>query len=142
MSVVSTHSRLKAAGIYHHRHHPTLGGFNTQPPEGGWAGLEAAFRRTVCFNTQPPEGGWRRKGKQLLNMLVSTPSRLKAAGYWWRATNRPTACFNTQPPEGGWGAVADDIALYERFNTQPPEGGWVARCWTGRGTCMFQHTAA
>ena len=55
-------------------------GFNTQPPEGGWAGImvetllknwfqhTAARRRlehhtpfrlySLSFNTQPPEGGW------------------------------------------------------------------------------------
>ena len=33
-------------------------GFNTQPPEGGWApDLSFSFTRW-SFNTQPPEGGW------------------------------------------------------------------------------------
>ena len=35
-------------------------GFNTQPPEGGWAGDKGnqAQNDTIGFNTQPPEGGW------------------------------------------------------------------------------------
>ena len=32
--------------------------FNTQPPEGGWAGAGGASRESAGFNTQPPEGGW------------------------------------------------------------------------------------
>ena len=56
--VVSTHSRLKAAGFGaasgRHRDY----GFNTQPPEGGWnlGGYNTA--EPMGFNTQPPEGGW------------------------------------------------------------------------------------
>ena len=58
----------------------SLVGFNTQPPEGGWAEIMSSDRRLFgfqhtaarrrlgclssfrlllhCFNTQPPEGGW------------------------------------------------------------------------------------
>ena len=64
------HSSVRRGGV----------GFNTQPPEGGWAAFKISIRR--CF--------------------VSTHSRLKAAGY--RKIKRHYACFrfNTQPPEGGW----------------------------------------
>ena len=78
---VSTHSRPKAAGQCSGLDTTTTGGFNTQPPEGGWAnkygklGEDWKFQHTaarrrlagdlgidgndaVCFNTQPPEGGW------------------------------------------------------------------------------------
>ena len=34
-------------------------GFNTQPPEGGWASILIMRPPVHCFNTQPPEGGWR-----------------------------------------------------------------------------------
>ena len=34
------------------------GGFNTQPPEGGWNGWGSFRADWVSFNTQPPEGGW------------------------------------------------------------------------------------
>ena len=34
--LVSTHSRLKAAGIFINRSRRALLGFNTQPPKGGW----------------------------------------------------------------------------------------------------------
>ena len=34
--------------------------------------------------------------------VVSTHSRLKAAGYVLTFTVCNIVCFNTQPPEGGW----------------------------------------
>ena len=59
MSIVSTHSRLKAAG----RCIATLRGI--------WC----------CFNTQPPEGGWVQQVQNHIGGFpVSTHSRLKAAG--------------------------------------------------------------
>ena len=57
-NVVSTHSRLKAAGVVGDLYGKAAGCFNTQPPEGGWAVL-----------IQPN-----------VVMTVSTHSRLKAAG--------------------------------------------------------------
>ena len=79
-----------------------ISGFNTQPPEGGWpysalVGFDlvefqhtAARRRLVRvrlrarilsgFNTQPPEGGWHRVGRLVVDVVVSTHSRPKAAG--------------------------------------------------------------
>ena len=55
---VSTHSRLKAAGTGNIIDEEGLGGFNTQPPEGGWASIPIMHLPVHCFNTQPPEGGW------------------------------------------------------------------------------------
>ena len=55
---VSTHSRLKAAGVL----------------------VRLWTRRWYCFNTQPPEGGWDRIYKTQNEANVSTHSRLKAAG--------------------------------------------------------------
>ena len=58
-SRVSTHSRLKAAGFGRKFGHDADNGFNTQPPEGGWTGLNSL---------------------QSYFINVSTHSRLKAAG--------------------------------------------------------------
>ena len=55
---VSTHSRPKAAGAYGTYRRKTESCFNTQPPEGGWVGLQRPYRANGGFNTQPPEGGW------------------------------------------------------------------------------------
>ena len=57
-----------------------LPSFNTQPPEGGWAFMLAIFSMPTCFNTQPPEGGWGFLQAVLDGLVVSTHSRLKAAG--------------------------------------------------------------
>ena len=56
--IVSTHSRLKAAG----------------------ASIPIMHLPVHCFNTQPPEGGWPSTAKHDGLMAVSTHSRLKAAG--------------------------------------------------------------
>ena len=77
---VSTHSRLKAAGLFTFFINANVFGFNTQPPEGGWCLFLHEQEFQSGFNTQPPEGGWR--------YACSWPHC--AAG------------FNTQPPEGGW----------------------------------------
>ena len=77
---VSTHSRPKAAGRPKGCLNSPSAGFNTQPPEGGWAVV----------------GG-------LWNVWeVSTHSRPKAAGCWHIWSDRLPCSFNTQPPEGGW----------------------------------------
>ena len=57
------------------------GGFNTQPPEGGWDEAGKAVGTVSCFNTQPPEGGWL-EGRFVFDFgFVSTHSRPKAAGW-------------------------------------------------------------
>ena len=78
-------------------------GFNTQPPEGGWALPLQANAKPSSFNTQPPEGGWLTVSDDngLVNP-VSTHSRLKAAGFARPLAGDGVFCFNTQPPEGGW----------------------------------------
>ena len=102
------------------------------------------------FNTQPPEGGWRLPLRRRIAQIVSTHSRLKAAGYAMDLDVLSTYRFNTQPPEGGWAIMSIPSALivtvstHSRlkaagrtvswqsicatcFNTQPPEGGWDLR---------------
>ena len=78
--LVSTHSRPKAAGLALTGNDGRQGGFNTQPPEGGWGGVQIRRLRMGRFNTQPPEGGWADKHLAILGFRR----------------------FNTQPPEGGW----------------------------------------
>ena len=77
---VSTHSRLKAAGrlVFFTSQHSHR--FNTQPPEGGWRQSNAGRFPQSCFNTQPPEGGWSERDRSGDLSVVSTHSRLKAAG--------------------------------------------------------------
>ena len=183
---VSTHSRLKAAGAAIVVLPFRRLGFNTQPPEGGWGCAGTAIRRNGCFNTQPPEGGWLcpRSNRcrppsfntqppeggwvyieqAAASRIVSTHSRLKAAGFHavWIFSSKTG--FNTQPPEGGWACrhstkSSGDVSTHSRlkaaglakvrqtlnrkgFNTQPPEGGWVKFISETNTIPMFQHTAA
>ena len=87
-SMVSTHSRPKAAGH-------TL----RRPCRGDQFQLTAARRRLECicnyfadivgFNSQPPEGGWRSHPVSVTDVMVSTHSRPKAAGPKHGATSSP-----------------------------------------------------
>ena len=101
--MVSTHSRLKAAGIakVELRAEKNVSTHSRLKAAGWCAGIKSgAFQ---CFNTQPPEGGW--LGYQetgLVEKGVSTHSRLKAAGCGQDGHDGFLSCFNTQPPEGGW----------------------------------------
>ena len=54
------------------------------------------------FNTQPPKGGWVRVAAFPRQAVVSTHSRLKAAGEPTAEDLERRMCFNTQPPKGGW----------------------------------------
>ena len=51
--------------------------------------------RVVCFNTQPPEGGWAKAGNKHVLIIVSTHSRLKAAGHDHRAPVIPAPFQHT-----------------------------------------------
>ena len=91
---VSTHSRLKAAGISLERRDAILAMVSTH------SRLKAAgFLRGILLDA---EG-------------VSTHSRLKAAGYAHPRHQRPHECFNTQPPKGGWEALHLSSVFFERF---------------------------
>ena len=118
--LVSTHSRLKAAG----EHAVEFGGYvavstHSRLKAAGRIGLNMSCC-TGSFNTQPPEGGW----------------------IFDRPCSRPRDCFNTQPPEGGWTIDIHARGHTGSFNTQPPEGGWLVRCPEIVRTDEFQHTAA
>ena len=74
--------------------------------------------------------------------LVSTHSRLKAAGGINVAALSPSPCFNTQPPEGGCQRAVGNFFQAHGFNTQPPEGGWAIPPLIMLPILLFQHTAA
>ena len=59
--------------------------------------------KTGGFNPQPPEGGWEKPfGPGIRARSVSTRSRPKAAGSFFFSFLLHSDSFNTQPPEGGW----------------------------------------
>ena len=97
VGVVSTHSRLKAAGIA--MQHLTLNNSVSTHSRLKAAGfyVHRLLHSKSSFNTQPPKGGWNRgRGLYLIIRIVSTHSRLKAAGpylawalsvdYWFQHT--------------------------------------------------------
>ena len=114
---VSTHSRPKAAGggfdcgkqlqkfqLTAARRRlespPAMGikrtGFNSQPPEGGWAGgLSNRKTSNSRFNSQPPEGGWK----------------------YSPGASKTSKGFNSQPPEGGWRGVNPDVVQTQDVST-------------------------
>ena len=78
--MVSTHSRLKAAG-------------------NGGGGSSA--RKIVSTHSRLKAAGTTKPCLQRLQQ-VSTHSRLKAAGFCFKLVAKFISGFNTQPPEGGW----------------------------------------
>ena len=74
--------------------------------------------------------------------MVSTHSRLKAAGFQVKKRSQQVGSFNTQPPEGGWRIISLPFFQRRRFNTQPPEGGWYRLTSLFAIILSFQHTAA
>ena len=144
--MVSTHSRLKAAGAQVVMFVCAPSRFNTQPPEGGWFCVIIAHQKNGCFNTQPPEGGWPEgvlfpridprfntqppeggwAGREHLiqHLRVSTHSRLKAAGTdKGRRLLGVSVSTHSRLKAAGF-PLAFCRLKKSRFNTQPPEGGW------------------
>ena len=83
-TIVSTHSRLKAAGLRNIRFlHLSKVSTHSRLKAAGTHALDADSRQKV-----------------------STHSRLKAAGRRDPRFFMADACFNTQPPEGGWVSIS------------------------------------
>ena len=126
LAVVSTHSRPKAAGAFYFSARDVDGGFNTQPPEGGWAEIKKWKHIPQLFQHTAAR---RRLGSiakiASRRSRVSTHSRPKAAGQKFFSRVVKQTSFNTQPPEGGWLLYTFLFPFVKSFNTQPPEGGWV-----------------
>ena len=101
-------------------------GFNTQPPEGGWASLrlKKTHLRRVSTHSRPKAAGitaWlvsptlgkfqHTAARRRLGIIHSstnnkrrfqhTAARRRLGGRM-NAPPKWSACFNTQPPEGGW----------------------------------------
>ena len=99
---VSTHSRPKAAGSQTTGFSILLAGFNTQPPEGGWAMRTPTVFPECGFNTQPPEGGWLPLSPCPHTISVSTHSRPKAAGKSkQKPANRNAVSTHSRPKAAG-----------------------------------------
>ena len=120
-----------------------MGGFNTQPPEGGWSLITPKSSFSIPFQHTAA----RRRldtGYSLLRSgtAVSTHSRPKAAGRPCSlgASIRQVSTHSRPKAAGSRPALLH--RSYLRFNTQPPEGGWSINSNRHAANLLFQHTAA
>ena len=93
---VSTHSRPKAAVIGFQSPRVTRGGFNTQPPEGGWSDSQIRWLVFAVSTHSRPKAAEAQIGEINDSIDVSTHSRPKAAvdvgiRYLWRLEFQHTA---------------------------------------------------
>ena len=125
--MVSTHSRLKAAGamaaseakmelFQHTAARRRLG----DDRHAIWSGDNVSTHSRLKTAAPPPQNRRDRPS-------VSTHSRLKAAASGKQHNGHCLNCFNTQPPEGGCQTASRHRQDGARFNTQPPEGGCAHR---------------
>ena len=78
------------------------------------------------FNTQPPEGGWALAcDAEAENVIVSTHSRLKAAGLQCHSWHEACIVSTHSRLKAAGATTAHTARVRRRFNTQPPEGGWL-----------------
>ena len=118
--IVSTHSRLKAAGSINRHQIRYCQRFNTQPPKGGWqAEWEKQVREAVSTHSRLKAAGTA-QSELFADMEVSTHSRLKAAGF--------TRCETE---------VVVNVSTHSRLKA----AGIYNACKIKQGK-VFQHTAA
>ena len=79
-----------------------------------------------CFNTQPPEGGWTFFHTYMRPLIVSTHSRLKAAGWILESTFAHLEVSTHSRLKAAGERISVDVVQQDGFNTQPPEGGWLS----------------
>ena len=99
-NMVSTHSRPKAA-VYTSSADWISSLFQHTAARRRLCCRRTAVNQINGFNTQPPEGGWAGQRQALQSKIVSTHSRPKAAVQPVPTATDTQSCFNTQPPEGG-----------------------------------------
>ena len=97
----------------------------------------------LSFNTQPPEGGWLIAFSTVSSDLVSTHSRLKAAGSGVNLELLRQQVSTHSRLKAAGRKTALPFQLFNSFNTQPPEGGWAdSLAYFDKALAEFQHTAA
>ena len=113
------------------------------------------------FNTQPPEGGWAALADILKDLDVSTHSRPKAAGYGvscrftvfrFQHTAARRRLGSSRMKGYRWLLFQHTAARrrlvkrnqtvfsHKRFNTQPPEGGWTIRPHKTKRSVVSTHS--
>ena len=117
-------------------------GFNSQPLEGGCVLRPALLPFRRGFNSQPLEGGCYSFFAVVINALVSTHSRSKAAANVIRVLIARRYSFNSQPLEGGCHEVPRHIDPRKAFQLTAARRRLLARPAKPRHARVFQLTAA
>ena len=135
------------------------GGFNTQPPEGGWNPALAVWQGLGVSTHSRPKAAGTFIFESSTFIFVSTHSRPKAAGVIARLHRQPFAVSTPSRPKAAGccttpfltarhgfqhtaarrrlGRVGKTVAHKIRFNTQPPEGGWASSAASAISTMCF-----
>ena len=125
LKIVSTHSRPKAAGCVSYAGNTADVVFQHTAARRRLDCRLAARCRSLKVSTHSrPKAAGKVLIAIYISIKVSTHSRPKAAGTNRQPIRPRRICFNTQPPEGGWGYATRIPRHRSSFNTQPPEGGW------------------
>ena len=159
---VSTHSRPKAAGTATIPFSYALTGFNTQPPEGGWAIRKSPYSNAWLFQHTAARRrlGTSQNFRSRLH-AVSTHSRPKAAGSQrqrqeWQKKFQHTAArrrldfhfrdtnsvikFQHTAARRRLAFSKSSSSAGIGFNTQPPEGGWESNFTFELNTVVSTHS--
>ena len=145
---VSTHSRPKAAGTKKNTVIPKHGAFQHTAARRRLGRNSKILPGDRGFNTQPPEGGWALGGESFgaLSRFQHTAARRRlvtddrvfhtSCGFQHTAARRRLVnqadtrvfleWFQHTAARRRLGIVGRFPILLRRFNTQPPEGGWVS----------------
>ena len=126
---VSTHSRPKAAGFGRKIERQPKGGFNTQPPEGGWSnGFPSAVTVTSFQHTAARRRLAAGLGIMRTVRRVSTHSRPKAAGQVELADVLPCVVSTHSRPKAAGNRAAADAAKKAEVSThsRPKAAGMVS----------------
>ena len=140
-SLVSTHSRPKAAGKFRLQF-LRVGGFQHTAARRRLGLSHSIGRHIRLFQHTAAR---RRLVRRLPNRRRFAPFQHTAARRRLGIGCSPKSsrfCFNTQPPEGGWPLRQKKTSAICGFNTQPPEGGWFICYLICYFSILFQHTAA
>ncbi len=142
-SLVSTHSRPKAAGWLDSRVAPNSEFQHTAARRRlGLIPDVVTWVAVVSTHSRPKAAGKLKPG-YLFKSKVSTHSRPKAAGVISRqSTFRRNRVSTHSRPKAAGPVQAKSFPNHQGFNTQPPEGGWFRPHFAHEFAEMFQHTAA
>ena len=141
-TVVSTHSRPKAAAHATQQAPPATKSFNTQPPEGGCID-ECHFCLPLnSFNTQPPEGGCAGWASPKHFNTVSTHSRPKAAAKYFLGRFSPDFEFQHTAARRRLRSLNGDNRRNLLFQHTAARRRLPAGINTPVSVPWFQHTAA